>query len=105
MVLSKTLEDNVEDWICYIGSIKMAAQRFGGFGVRMSRTRQEDLYTGWQVHRLAMNVMTTEVWKKYPSLKKMVWTNLKITVGFMDMMMQDYDNISWKDRDSGGRVQ
>ena len=85
-----TLEDNEEDWIWYIGALKMAAQRF--------RTRQENLYKGWQVHRLAMDVMTTEVWKKYPSLKKMVWSNLKITVGFMDMKMQDFENISWKDR-------
>ena len=52
---------------------------------------------GWQVHRLAMNVMKTEVWKKYPSLKKMVWNSLKNTVGFMDELM-NYNDISGPDR-------
>ena len=44
-----------------------------------------------------MSVMATEVWKKYPSVKKMVWFNLKNTVGFMDDMM-NYNNISETER-------
>ena len=44
-----------------------------------------------------MNVMETEVWKKYPSLKKLVWNSLKNTVGFMDELM-NYNDISGPDR-------
>ena len=44
-----------------------------------------------------MSVMATEVWKKYPSVKKLVWNNLKNTVGFMDEMM-NYNDISRTDR-------
>ena len=89
-----TLNDDEEDWLCYIGAIKIASQRLG---INMGRTRQESLYLGWQVHRLAMSVMATEVWKKYPSVKKLVWNNLKNTVGFMDEMM-NYNDISRTDR-------
>ena len=71
-----TLNDDEDDWLCYIGAIKIKSQRLG---INMGRTRQESFHMGWQVHRLAMSVMATEVWKKYPSLKKLVWNNLKNT--------------------------
>ena len=87
-----TINSDEVDWLCYIGAIKIASER-----LRMGRTKQESLHMGWQVHRLAMNVMKTEVWKKYPSLKKMVWNSLKNTVGFMDELM-NYNDISGPDR-------
>ena len=66
-----TMNDDEEDWMCYIGAIKIASQRLG---INMGRSRQESLHMAWQVHRLAMSVMSTGVWKKYPSLKKLVWS-------------------------------
>ena len=88
------MNDDEEDWLCYIGAIKIASQRLG---INMGRSRQESLHMAWQVHRLAMSVMSTGVWKKYPSLKKLVWSNLKNTVGFIDEIMS-YNDISGSDR-------
>ena len=88
------MNDDEEDWLCYIGAIKIASQRLG---INMGRSRQESLHMAWQVHRLAMSVMSTGVWKKYPSLKKLVWSNLKNTVGFIDEIM-NYNDISGSDR-------
>ena len=89
-----TMNDSEEDWLCYISAIKIASQRLG---INMGRSRQESLHMAWQVHRLAMSVMSTGVWKQYPPLKKLVWSNLKNTVGFIDEMM-NYNDISGSDK-------
>ena len=89
--------DGEEEWLCYTEAIKVASEslrhhRYPG------RTREVGLQIGWEVHCLAMSVMEKGVWKKFPSLKTMVWKNLKNTVGFMEDMMQDVDNISSRSR-------
>ena len=89
-----TLDDGEEDWNHYNRALEIASRRLWGC---LSDNRQESLNMGWQVHRLAMNVMETEVWKRYPAMRKIVWSNLRSTAGFMDTLM-NYDDISRADR-------
>ena len=81
--------DREEDWFGYLGAIRIASDslRYANYG-----TGERGFNLGWEIHRLAMNVMGTGVWKKYPAIKKMVLYCLKNTVDYMDNLLH-YDNI------------
>ena len=89
-----TLTDSEMDWICYINVIKIAAQKVQGYRAPGSGTRLE---AGWEVHRLAMEVLMSEAWRRHPRLKPMVMDNVKITIGLMEKMMSGV-NIGRKER-------
>ena len=80
--------DREEDWFCYLGAIRIASDslRYASHG-----TGERGFNLGWEIHRLAMNVMGTGVWKKYPAIKKMVLYCLKNTVDYMENLLH-YDH-------------
>ena len=69
------------DWIEYIGVIKSDSRWTSG------RNQAERLLLGWQVHRTAMKMLRTEIWRKYPLLKRPAWDTVKETLAFMDETM------------------
>ena len=81
--------DSEEDWFCYLGAIRIASDslRYASYG-----TGERGFNLGWEIHRLAMNVLGTGVWKRFPAIKKMVLYCLKNTVGYMEKLLR-YDNI------------
>ena len=80
------------DWIEYIGVIKSDSRWTSG------RNQAERLLLGWQVHRTAMKMLRTEIWRKYPLLKRPAWDTVKETLAFMDETMGCSENISDEDR-------
>lgn len=92
--LSMPIDGNEKDWMEYIGAIKSASRLSWTSG----RNQAERLQIGWQVHRTAMKMLNTEIWRKYPLLKKTAWDVVKETLAFMDQTMGCGENISDQDR-------
>ena len=92
--LSMPIDGNEKDWMEYIGAIKSASRLSWTSG----RNQAERLQIGWQVHRTAMKMLNTEIWRKYPLLKKTAWGVVKETLAFMDQTMGCGENISDQDR-------
>ena len=88
------IDGNEKDWMEYIGAIKSASRLSWTSG----RNQTERLQIGWQVHRTAMKMLNTEIWRKYPLLKKTAWDVVKETLAFMDQTMGCGENISDQDR-------
>ena len=92
--LSMPIDGNEKDWMEYIGAIRSASRLSWTSG----RNQAERLQIGWQVHRTAMKMLNTEIWRKYPLLKKTAWGVVKETLAFMDQTMGCGENISDQDR-------
>ena len=92
--LSMPIDGNEKDWMEYIGAIRSASRLSWTSG----RNQAERLQIGWQVHRTAMKMLNTEIWRKYPLLKKTAWGVVKETLAFMDETMGCGENISDQDR-------
>ena len=92
--LSMPIDGNEKDWMEYIGAIRSASRLSWTSG----RNQAERLQIGWQVHRTAMKMLNTEIWRKYPLLKKTAWDVVKETLAFMDQTMGCGENISDQDR-------
>ena len=92
--LSMPIDGNEKDWMEYIGAIKSASRLSWTSG----RNQAERLQIGWHVHRTAMKMLNTEIWRKYPLLKKTAWDVVKETLAFMDQTMGCGENISDQDR-------
>ena len=92
--LSMPIDGNEKDWMEYIGAIKSASRLSWTSG----RNQAERLQIGWHVHRTAMKMLNTEIWRKYPLLKKTAWDVVKETLAFMDETMGCGENISDQDR-------
>ena len=92
--LSMPIDGNEKDWMEYIGAIRSASRLSWTSG----RNQAERLQIGWHVHRTAMKMLNTEIWRKYPLLKKTAWDVVKETLAFMDQTMGCGENISDQDR-------
>ena len=92
--LTMPIDGNEKDWMEYIGAIRSASRLSWTSG----RNQAERLQIGWQVHRTAMKMLNTEIWRKYPLLKKTAWGVVKETLAFMDQTMGCGENISDQDR-------
>ena len=84
--------DSEKDWSEYIEAIRSASRLTSG------RNQAERLLFGWQVHRMAMKMLRTKIWRKYPLLKRPAWDTVKETLAFMDETMGCGENISNEDQ-------